>query len=106
LNGTLDFLSVVAALIAQALRYEQDARGAEKLEGATLTQAVEIPHKADVGSLIGTSSAILMVLEQALQVAQTKTTALIRGESGTGKELIAELIHRNSTRARGPFIKV
>jgi Nif-specific regulatory protein len=48
----------------------------------------------------------MTVLEQALQVAPTKTTVLIRGESGTGKELIAELIHRNSTRINSSFIKV
>ena len=31
---------------------------------------------------------------------------LITGESGTGKELIAEAVHRNSPRARKPFVKV
>ena len=31
---------------------------------------------------------------------------LITGESGTGKELIAEAIHRNSPRAKKPFVKV
>jgi len=31
---------------------------------------------------------------------------LIRGESGTGKELVANSIHYNSPRAKGPFIKV
>ncbi len=31
---------------------------------------------------------------------------LLRGESGTGKELLARLIHENSPRAKGPFIKV
>ncbi len=65
-----------------------------------------IPHKADFGSLIGTSNALLTLVEQAIQVAPGKTTVLVRGESGTGKELIAELIHRNSPREGGPFIKV
>ena len=31
---------------------------------------------------------------------------LITGESGTGKELIAEAVHRNSSRAKKPFVKV
>jgi formate hydrogenlyase transcriptional activator len=39
-------------------------------------------------------------------VARTGCSVLIQGESGTGKELIAEAIHRESLRNRGPFIKV
>jgi transcriptional regulator with GAF, ATPase, and Fis domain len=31
---------------------------------------------------------------------------LITGESGTGKELVAEALHRNSTRADRAFVKV
>jgi transcriptional regulator with PAS, ATPase and Fis domain len=30
----------------------------------------------------------------------------VRGESGTGKELVANSIHYNSLRAKGPFVKV
>src|SRR5262249_12415158 len=75
-------------------------------DSLTFKQAVAVPHKADLGSLVGTSNAILSVVEQALQVAAGKTTVMIRGESGTGKELVAELIHRNSPRAGGPLITV
>jgi len=106
LGNISSFLAVVAALIAQTLYNQQNIRGVEESEPPEFLQAIKIPHKADVGSLIGTSNAILAVLEQSLQVAPTKTTVLLRGESGTGKELIAELIHRNSTRAGGPFVKV
>jgi Nif-specific regulatory protein len=31
---------------------------------------------------------------------------LVRGESGTGKELVANSIHYNSSRSKGPFVKV
>ena len=106
LNLTADFLSVIASLIGQSLRWDQTPRRTEEVEAPPLARSVNIPSKSDLGSLVGTSSAMMNVLEQALQVAPTKTTVLIRGESGTGKELIAELIHRNSTRINGPFIKV
>jgi Nif-specific regulatory protein len=106
INLVADLLSVVAALIGQALRLEQVSRRTEEVESSGLARSVAIPSKADLGSLVGTSSAMMTVLEQALQVAPTKTTVLIRGESGTGKELIAELIHRNSTRTSSSFIKV
>lgn len=34
------------------------------------------------------------------------TTVIILGESGTGKELIAQYIHDNSPRAKGPFVTI
>lgn len=40
------------------------------------------------------------------KVAQSNASVLIIGESGTGKELIANAIHYNSPRRRGPFIKI
>lgn len=46
------------------------------------------------------------IIYQAMKVAEVDSTVLITGESGVGKELIAEIIHRNSTRRSGPFIKL
>ena len=56
--------------------------------------------------IIGHDAQLLHVLRQVGQVAATDAAVLIEGESGTGKELIAEAIHRNSPRARQPFVKV
>ena len=39
-------------------------------------------------------------------MAATDTTVLLLGETGVGKELIAEAIHRDSARAKKPFIRV
>ena len=46
------------------------------------------------------------ILGLAVKVAKSQATVLIRGESGTGKEVMAKIIHDNSPRADGPFIKV
>ncbi|MFQ5595205.1 MAG: sigma-54 interaction domain-containing protein, partial [Anaerolineae bacterium] len=40
------------------------------------------------------------------QVAPVKTTVMLTGESGTGKEVFANALHRLSSRADGPMIKV
>ncbi len=40
------------------------------------------------------------------RVAKTASNALIVGESGVGKELIAQSLHRLSTRRSGPFIDI
>ncbi|MCC5858652.1 MAG: sigma-54-dependent Fis family transcriptional regulator [Ectothiorhodospiraceae bacterium] len=56
--------------------------------------------------LVGESPAFQAVLRSARLVAGTDVTTLILGESGTGKELLARMIHRESRRARGPWVTV
>jgi len=56
--------------------------------------------------IIGHSPALLNLLDQALIVAPTDTSVLITGESGTGKELIAQNLHRLSSRKSKPLIAV
>ena len=46
------------------------------------------------------------LLGQTLLVASSDASIFIHGQSGTGKELLAQAIHRASTRARGEFIAV
>ena len=56
--------------------------------------------------IIGKSKALTNVLNTIKRIAKTNASVLITGESGTGKELIAEAVHRNSPRAKKPFVKV
>ncbi len=46
------------------------------------------------------------VLAQARRVGQTDATVMIQGQSGTGKELLANIICRNSKRAKKPLIDI
>ncbi|MEZ5063277.1 MAG: sigma-54 dependent transcriptional regulator [bacterium] len=56
--------------------------------------------------IVGESAAVKAVLRQIDKVAPTNATVLITGENGTGKELVANAIHRGSTRAEGRFLQI
>jgi two-component system response regulator AtoC len=57
-------------------------------------------------TLIGRSAAMQQVYKLVGRVAGSDATVLITGESGTGKELVAQVLHRSSGRAQGPFVAV
>lgn len=50
--------------------------------------------------LVGDSTVIQRIREQAAEVANTDMTVLIRGESGVGKGVVARMIHEQSQRHR------
>ena len=104
---TTKFLSVVSAMMAQALRVEQRNEADKKrLVDENIHLKQELRERYDFSQIVGNSNAMRQVYEQVTQVARTNTTVLLRGESGTGKEMIAHAIHYNSLRAGKPFVKV
>jgi two-component system response regulator AtoC len=56
--------------------------------------------------IIGRNPAMLQLKKHAIRLAKSDMTILITGESGTGKELVARAIHKTSSRADKPFVKV
>ena len=63
------------------------------------------PEWAAGNGIIGSSPAILQILDQVKTVAPLDSTVLIQGETGTGKELIASAIHNLSTRKKNNFVR-
>jgi DNA-binding NtrC family response regulator len=66
----------------------------------------EINSRFGFEEMVGETREMRQLVERVRAVADTRATVLIEGESGTGKELVARAIHRNSSRARKPFIPI
>ncbi len=75
-----------------------------EIENQTLRK--EVRKKYNFDKIIGKTPIMTELFQRVEAVAPTPSTVLIRGENGTGKELIAHAIHYNSTRVKGPLVKV
>ncbi len=99
-------LSVLASLIAHAVRLRQFAHEEEELVAENQRLQRELADRYRPANIVGNSREMSPVYEMIGQVAQSDATVLIRGESGTGKELIAQAVHYGSHRSEGPFVRV
>lgn len=57
-------------------------------------------------NIVGESEKMQDVFKTIEKVARSNASVLVRGETGVGKELVAEALHRNSSRADQPFVKM
>jgi transcriptional regulator with GAF, ATPase, and Fis domain len=72
----------------------------------TAPQRIGIPDDAALGPLRGSTAEMRSVFARITKVAPKDLTVLVQGETGTGKELVAQAIHQQSKRAKGPFVVV
>ena len=66
----------------------------------------KLAERYKFGNIIGRSKRMEELFELVESVAASEANILIQGDNGTGKELIANAIHYNSKRSKGPFIKI
>ncbi|MGC9029321.1 MAG: nif-specific transcriptional activator NifA [Desulfomonilaceae bacterium] len=100
-------LSIVASMIAQAVRLRQSAQEERhRLLEENKRLQNQLKDRFRPANIVGNSKSMQAVYDLIAQVTRSDTTVLIRGESGTGKELVAHAVHFNSGRADKPFIKV
>ena len=104
-KGAYDYLTKpfdfekLKVTLARALEHNQ-----LKEENRRLRE--DLSRHFDRRQIIGSSQVMVRLLDMVAQVATSEATVLLTGESGTGKELIAEAVHINSKRKKGPFVKI
>jgi DNA-binding NtrC family response regulator len=76
----------------------------EQLKGKQKVMIAD--QDAAYSNIIGSSPAMMKVMNTVSKVAKTDANVLILGENGTGKEVIARAIHRASQRSEEVFISV
>ena len=87
-------------------------RGSSSHQGTTTTfnglqgKADKFKSKERGPHLIGESLAMEAIYEAIHRVGTSQANVLIRGESGTGKELVAQAIHKTSSRGSRTFVPV
>src|SRR2546421_2074971 len=65
-----------------------------------------LDQKFGLDAIIGQSKPMKEVFAKIQRAAPVDCTVLILGENGTGKELVAQALHHNSPRKKGPFVAV
>ncbi len=81
---------------------EAVALAARALPQPVAAEPVPAPEPGD--ALVGDAPAMRELFRAIGRLAQAPLSVLITGETGTGKELVARALHRESPRARKPFV--
>jgi Nif-specific regulatory protein len=107
LDKDLRLLSIVASTVSQVLKINR-LISVEKEKVLAHDEALlgELRSRYRLDNVVGQSRAIQEVLATAATAAKSRASILVTGDTGTGKELVASVIHYNSRRASGPFVKV
>src|SRR5688500_10825723 len=65
-----------------------------------------LDQRFGLDQIVGQSKQMKDVFAKIQRAAPVDSTVLILGESGTGKELVAQALHHNNHRKKGPFVAV
>ncbi len=107
LEKDLRLLTIVSAVVSQALKINRILKvDKDEILAHDETLIEELKGRYKIGNIVGRSDAIMKVLAAAAQAARSRASVLVWGETGTGKELVANVVHYNSDRSSGPFVKV
>lgn len=110
LQEHLQILEIIANMIAEAvaihlLEQEKAGEDAAQLREDNQRLRAELAELSKPASMVGNTPAMRRLYSLIARVADSPTTVLILGESGVGKERVADAIHLNSLRPKGPLVK-
>jgi two-component system nitrogen regulation response regulator NtrX len=100
--GAWDFIEKPLSL-DKTILVVNNALRQRKLEVKNLLLQKQLEEREN---MVGESAAMLQIRRQIDLAAPTDSRVFILGEHGTGKELVARAIHRQSGRAKLPFVEV
>jgi two-component system response regulator HydG len=103
-NGT--FVNGVAIFDA-ALRGGEVIRVGEtalRVDCVARNKPIAVSTQDHFGRVMGASAEMRLLYPLCARLSATTVPVVIEGETGTGKELLAEAIHEESPRAKGPFV--
>src|SRR5436190_5054918 len=104
-GGAYDYLTKpinpdeLVLLIRRAIDSQQKEKEIDSLRR-------RLDQKFGLDQIVGQSKLMKDVFAKIQRAAPVDSTVLILGESGTGKELVAQALHHNSLRKKGPFVAV
>jgi two-component system response regulator HydG len=104
-SGALNYLTKPIDLEELKVQVEKTMQFSD-LVAENESLKAQVAGAFEASQMIGNSPRILEIFDTLRMVAPTEATVLILGESGTGKELVADAVHANSPRAKGPLVKV
>ena len=99
-DGALNYLAKPIDL-EELLATVQHATGISEPRSVQFGEGRALPS-----NVVAVSPSIRAVFQEVSLIAGSDSRVLITGESGAGKEVVADVLHRWSERAEGPFIKV
>lgn len=100
------FTSEKVAVVSNVLTMLSEEIGSFLEESVKDNESTEDSGQHNHSGLITRNAMILEIIRQIQLIGSSDSSVIIYGESGTGKELIANLIHKNSTRKNKPFVTI
>jgi two-component system, NtrC family, response regulator HydG len=92
--------------VKETIQKNREKKQVKSGQTASKTKNEETQKERLPDFIFGTSDASKTVQKHVELIGPTDMSVLIIGETGTGKEFVSNSIHKNSTRAKQPFIAI